>query len=914
MRRFRIPEALAKPLARARGTGILPVFHGRDAHATRSFAGASPVIRKFILTGLTALAASGLRAAGPASLAVRANRSRIYLGESVQLQVVLEGSNDRSLEPAFPQLQGAGLQFLGSQDNSSRSVRIINGRMTQETFLGRVFIYQLTPKQAGRIAVGNVTLTLDGRTLTARGPVIEVTGVEQRDDLIVTIESSRQTALVDEPFTVTLRILIAFLPAPNEAIEPLLQQRPPHLQADFLNLKEVRGLKQPNLEARLNEMARQAGRAPVFTINNYQSQGFGGSLFDFGNPFEPRPLPFRLPVKRVTHEGKPFWEYGFTLDYTAQLEGDYTFGPVTLKGAIIKGADGRGNAIMDEVFTVGPAVTVRVVPPPETGRPDWFIGSVGRNLRATATLDTALCKVGDPLTLTLEITGDISIGNLRPPVLGLLPGMPDDFRLYSEPFATETLENGKRFKYRIRPLKSGTLEFPALPVAYYDTEQMEYVTVHTQPLPLQAQATTQIAAVSDDPLLEDTQALTAADRQPDGILLEPANNGTARGLQPTRQRLLNAVIWPPAGFLLVLALRGAWRRRHVWAAGRRQARALPHAHRGLRQAHRLAARDPVAAALQGAQAIRAYLGERLGVEAQGITAAELPARFRGMALPAAPLESLQAAFAELEQLPFHPQAATAERVAELLKRATDDLAQLDRALARAPRRPSADQALLLLLAAALAMPGAARAARMPDAFTWERANQAMAGARSPDEFLGAAKIYNDLIRDGARSGPLFYNLGTALLMAGDARNAEAALVRAERHLGATPEIRNNLRLAIAARTGQPDAPLPPSRVFLAWHYHFSFHLRLWLMLAGWALFWCGLTLRLLTPPPAGRLRTVSRRRAFANLLTGWGCALLLIYGGSVAFTALQEQHDNRFWHERVLTTAEALPPTMEAKP
>ena len=242
MRRFRIPEALAKPLARARGTGILPVFHGRDAHATRSFAGASPVIRKFILTGLTALAASGLRAAGPASLAVRANRSRIYLGESVQLQVVLEGSNDRSLEPAFPQLQGAGLQFLGSQDNSSRSVRIINGRMTQETFLGRVFIYQLTPKQAGRIAVGNVTLTLNGRTLTARGPVIEVTGVEQRDDLIVTIESSRQTALVDEPFTVTLRILIAFLPAPNEAIEPLLQQRPPHLQADFLNLKEVRGV------------------------------------------------------------------------------------------------------------------------------------------------------------------------------------------------------------------------------------------------------------------------------------------------------------------------------------------------------------------------------------------------------------------------------------------------------------------------------------------------------------------------------------------------------------------------------------------------------------------------------------------------------------------------------------------------
>ena len=189
----------------------------------------------------------------------------------------------------------------------------------------------------------------------------------------------------------------------------------------------------------------------------------------------------------------------------------------------------------------------------------------------------------------------------------------------------------------------------------------------------------------------------------------------------------------------------------------------------------------------------------------------------------------------------------------------------------------------------------------------------MAGARTPEEYLGAARLYNEMIRDGACTGPLFYNLGTALLMADDARNAEAALVRAERYLGATPEIRANLRLAIAARTGQPDAPLPPSRIFLAWHYHFSLGLRVWLLLAGWGLFWCGLALRLVTPPPAGRLRTVSRRRAFANLLTGWGCALLLVYGGSMAFTALQEAHDSRFWNEWVFAP-DAAAAAQEAAP
>ena len=518
--------------------------------------------------GLLALIAPSLLAADSASLSVHAGRSRIYLGESVQLQVAIEGSNDSSLRPAFTALKNADLELLGSQDNSRHSIAIVNGRMTRQSFLGRVFVYQLTPKQAGRLDVGTVTVTVDSRTLAARGPVIEVTGVESREDLVVTIEASRTTALVDEPFTIALRIRIAPLPAPNESVEPLLPQRLPLMQADFLELREVRGLQQPDLKALLEGMVDQSGRAPAFAINNYQSQGLGGLMgFGFANPFEPRPIPFRLPVKRMTYNGKPFWEYGFTLDYTARAEGDYTFGPVTLKGAIIKDGDARGQAVMDEVFTVGPAVTVRVVPPPETGRPDWFVGSVGRGLRTVASLDTAVCKVGDPLTLTLEITGQISVANLRPPLLGLLPGMTDDFRLYSEPFATETLADGKRFRYRIRPLKSGTLEFPALPVAYFDTEQMAYVTVYTQPLPVQAQATTQIAAVSNDGApAGETQALTAAGRQPDGILLSPADDACAHGLQPTPRRIIHALTWPPAGCLLVALLRTAWRRRRTWAA------------------------------------------------------------------------------------------------------------------------------------------------------------------------------------------------------------------------------------------------------------------------------------------------------------------------------------------------------------
>jgi hypothetical protein len=38
---------------------------------------------------------------------------------------------------------------------------------------------------------------------------------------------------------------------------------------------------------------------------------------------------------------------------------------------------------MKDVYTIGPAVTVRVIPPPDTGRPENFIGSVGKSLQAS---------------------------------------------------------------------------------------------------------------------------------------------------------------------------------------------------------------------------------------------------------------------------------------------------------------------------------------------------------------------------------------------------------------------------------------------------------------------------------------------------------------------------------------------------
>ena len=186
-------------------------------------------------------------------------------------------------------------------------------------------------------------------------------------------------------------------------------------------------------------------------------------------------------------------------------------------------------------------------------------------------------------------------------------------------------------------------------------------------------------------------------------------------------------------------------------------------------------------------------------------------------------------------------------------------------------------------------------------FLWEQANARMAAARTPEDFLETARTYNQLVSEGVRNGPLFFNLGTALLLAGDGENAAAALRRAERYLGSTPEIRVNLRQALALQSGQPDADLPWDHVVFFWHYDEPLRVRVLVALCGWLLLWLALLLRLLTRP-SGTTDGHGRIRSFANSCLFFGLLLFLVFTSSAAFSLLQEQMDGRTWAERILVS------------
>ncbi|HRR32904.1 MAG TPA: hypothetical protein P5026_02285 [Kiritimatiellia bacterium] len=184
-------------------------------------------------------------------------------------------------------------------------------------------------------------------------------------------------------------------------------------------------------------------------------------------------------------------------------------------------------------------------------------------------------------------------------------------------------------------------------------------------------------------------------------------------------------------------------------------------------------------------------------------------------------------------------------------------------------------------------------------FLWEQASAQAAAATKPEAFLQAANTYNRLVADGVRDGPLFQNLGSVLVMAGDGANAAAAFARAERYLGATPETRQGLAAAIALQTGRSQADLPWSRTAFFWHYAFPCPVRATTALVGWSLFWLGVFCRLLYRRGLGR--AFLRSLAETCLLTGG--LIAVIFAASTLMTLAHERHDEATWGARVFAAS-----------
>ncbi len=128
------------------------------------------------------------------------------------------------------------------------------------------------------------------------------------------------------------------------------------------------------------------------------------------------------------------------------------------------------------IARAGVPVELRVRRLPTADRPAAFhSGNVGR-YDITSHVDRRRVKVGEPVTLTLSVKGRGHLRNVKLPPLGELAGA----RVY-EPRVEDSvgaqggnLGGERRWEYLIMPQQPGTLEIPAVKLAYFDPDNSRY--------------------------------------------------------------------------------------------------------------------------------------------------------------------------------------------------------------------------------------------------------------------------------------------------------------------------------------------------------------------------------------------------------------------------------------------------------
>ncbi|HVM62041.1 MAG TPA: BatD family protein [Verrucomicrobiae bacterium] len=356
------------------------------------------------------------------SVVASVDRNQIAFGESVTLTIAVQGTQSGA-QPAIPRVDG--LRFDGPSTQSSFSLD--NGRMSQSIS----FVYQVTPARTGEFTIPAIQVSVGDKAYSTEPIQLAVgKGAAPADS------SERLFAQIRIP---SKQVYLG----QTEPVQVVLFAR-----ADV----PLRGLSSFNYDADGLEFKFQQNPKTGTQIVNGQSfnlVAIEGSI----SPSRTGTLNLGPCILKVQLTGKRQGGNGWFNDPMF----DQMFGRTEVK----------------EVPVTVDAVPIEVLPLPEKGRPADFSGAVGQwNLEVTAKpTDVA---VGDPITLTIKVSGNGNIDTVPAPKLGPLDG----FKTYDPTTKTtkdELNTTGERVIQQVLMARSTDVkELPGLQLVYFDPINQEY--------------------------------------------------------------------------------------------------------------------------------------------------------------------------------------------------------------------------------------------------------------------------------------------------------------------------------------------------------------------------------------------------------------------------------------------------------
>ena len=446
--------------------------------------------------------------------------------------------------------------------------------------------------------------------------------------------------------------------------------------------------------------------------------------------------------------------------------------------------------------------TIVVLPLPEAGRPADYGGAVGV-LKAAVQLDATSARVGDPLVLTLRVSGSGNIKLLPRPTLELewATSVQGTERLRMDT-SSATVRGSKEFDWILTPTREGDVSTPAIQYPYFNPNTRAYETTEAAPVQFAISAGSLVSNESG----EKSTAILKLRGHEVGVVAEPLLDRWALlvvlGLLPV-----------PALALLLLGVPGEEPEAAAIEKLRSMVVSVPVAARVASQSD--AAPAPPKTARDVRRLLLASLARRLEVGTDVLTDRRRTRRvLRRRGVTAETTESLLTRLNELDVASFA--SASVEAAVTTAALSAQALAVYDRVdkealepLAQRGRKSSkriAKTAGIVLLVVLAGMTSVSSLVAQASGGLWARATTAY----SNRQFVDAATSFQDLSTQLPRDADVLANWGTAAWAAGDTVSAVVAWQRAARLDPLAADLREHLLLLPSgSRDGVADIPMVP---------------------------------------------------------------------------------------------------------
>jgi hypothetical protein len=461
-----------------------------------------------------------LRAAD-ASVQASLSDNTAEVGQAVELQIKVSGARNAA-PPSNISIDG--LSIGGMSQSSNSSFNFINGSLSSSS--STTFTFPIIPERAGTFTIPALTLEADGKKFTTRPLTLTVTGSgsgsnnagsgnsasgnnpatkSDSDNRIAFAELivPKQNAYVGEAIPAEIRVYF-------DARIRVQANQPPTIKGEGLTIQKFA---QPH-----EEQIEKDGKSYNFVTYKTAITPVKSGKLVLG----PVEMPFVavVPVKRRVQ--RPRFGNGFDDMFNDPFFND-AFGGYEQRQLVVK-SDG---------------VNLEVKPLPDTGKPKGFAGAVGKFELKTGPVPDKI-KVGDPVTLSLKITGRGNFERVS------APRMVDEsgWRGYpaSGKFTADDdvgISGEKVFELAVIPDAKKT-KLPAIEFSYFDPFTEKYVTLNAERLPIVVEGTvaaqTPAGVQSTPTALQSPDETAQAEKKNDIHHIVTGSAGPDKGFTPIYRR------------------------------------------------------------------------------------------------------------------------------------------------------------------------------------------------------------------------------------------------------------------------------------------------------------------------------------------------------------------------------------------